>query len=182
MSRSILELISILSRLSLALLVFLLSACQKTDPNPEKKDLIYLDLLDLSAKHAAAAAKEEANVKDLENQAERAELKSGMRKRLQPLIVEARARLHQQKQLSYYYGLRAESRIRFVRRQYIQKHLSGQEWDPAAQHQYYEDLKRLRSQPSNWTKRVPTSIERYQPNFKAPELQPKGGEKASSEH
>lgn len=136
--------------LFLLLFSVFLAGCNKPDPQPEKKDAIYLDMvteMDIAEKNLVEAQKKlEGFKKDLEA----AVPQTGQIKFAQKRVYDAERVVDQLEQQKKYWIVRSESRRDYVRKKSLEAFHKGQPWEHADEITEYETEKRLRRAKLNW--------------------------------
>jgi uncharacterized secreted protein with C-terminal beta-propeller domain len=135
-----------------------IQGCDKRDPKPELSDKIYIDLSTqaVSAEKKVIEAKKELEKSILDGKkisARDNHLRIINRKetsRLTALITEATQNID-------YFRIRANQRAVTVRTDYLGIKESGGEWIANQSFEDYQTMKRLRTAPLDWDKRVPKS-------------------------
>jgi uncharacterized secreted protein with C-terminal beta-propeller domain len=157
-----------------------IQSCDKRDPKPELNDKIYIDLSTqaVSAEKKVIEAKKELEKSILDGKkisARDNHLRIINRKetsRLTALITEATQNID-------YFRIRANQRAVAVRTEYLGVKEAGGEWIANQSFEDYQTMKRLRTAPLDWDKRVPKS-NRYSKRSPASESTSSGAEKTSA--
>ena len=157
-------------------LLFTIVGCDRPDPDPEKRDPIYADLLKQAAEIKSDVA---ASEKELETN--RAELKavvpqSGQNKYAVKRVVETQARIEKLKQLQQFFELKAESRKKWDQEAYLKAFKLKQTWPLPEEYKTYQAQKKLEMAPRAWNLR-----ERIDQAKLGISLKPKASEAESKE-
>ncbi len=139
---------------TLGLVIAMLSACSRPNPNPELIDPIYGDLVQRTsvAKAGAESKKEEI----IRIKGELAELppRDPTRRKLQEDLSKNEMLLIVAEQEGLYYEIRAEQRKAYARAQYIKAFEAGNPWPDPKDFETYKIQRKLRDSPREWTGRA----------------------------
>lgn len=130
-----------------------ISACNKPDPEPEKKDPIYADLqaeLGISQREIAEVEKQ---LSDYRSDLERVKPQTGKIKYAQKRYFETEKALDMLKQREKYWKIRIEERARFVRQKSMEAYQQGRKWESGNEYEEYLAEKRLRRAKLVWDAR-----------------------------
>lgn len=132
------------------LLSLLFAGCNKPDPQPEKKDAIYLDMvmeMGIAEKNLVEAQKKlEEHKKDLES----AIPQTGQIKFAQKRYFAAEQAVNQLQQQIKYWTIRTESRRNYIRKKCMEAFIKGESCINESEMAEYEAEKRLRRAKLNW--------------------------------
>ena len=141
----------------LSLLMFLMVACSKEDPNPELKDPIYQDLLSEYKKHKKMLEDAEKALVKTEEELAKVDIRSIDRKiqsREYKKAVKGIVKLREQTE---FYRIKSELRKVYGRKAYRIAYREKKEWPDPKEFEDYNINKKLRAAPRNWSHRVPKS-------------------------
>jgi hypothetical protein len=172
--------------LVLLLTTICLFGCNKPNPNPELADAIYLDLAD-QAKDAKSAC--ESEKKKLEGfKKELDEIKPGEGiKYAQKRYFESEARVQRLDQQAKFLDIKAESRLRYTKVEYMKAFQAGKPWPSPEEVEAYKKYKEVSVVPKGWDTKERVST--YDKEFgvkpaaeHASEKPKKEGKSEASEH
>lgn len=136
--------------LSIFIITLLLVACNKPDPNPELKDEIYADLNTQLAETTHALEAEEKQLAEHQKAMSEVTPQTGQIKYAQKRVYESEDKINQLRQEKQWLALRAQERLKYTRKQYLNAFKKGQPWpDPAEIEQYKAEM-RLRKAKKDW--------------------------------
>lgn len=129
---------------------FLVSSCQKPDPNPENRDLIYQDYLAQKGEAEKNVIEAQKKVDEFAQEMKNAEPLTGQYKRSQKKFFEMQNRVSQLKQQLRYWEIRIGERLVETRVNYNKAFKEKTPWpDPGEFERYFSD-KKLRAAKINW--------------------------------
>jgi hypothetical protein len=157
-----------------------LTACRQLDEHPELKDPIYADLRTKPDAFREKAKGQREKIADLKKDLAKMEPRDPNRKRTIKEIYDLERGLVFIDQEAEYYDVRAQQRLDYVRKAYLEAFNAGKDWPDPAEFEEYQKRKRLREAPRNWEARVP-KLTRYLPS-PTPSAKDKPKEEAKPAH
>ncbi|MCE3009403.1 MAG: hypothetical protein LW875_02170 [Proteobacteria bacterium] len=138
-------------RIILVLFVFLLSACNRPDPNPELRDPILTDLkAKLSATDATIEA-EEKLIAEFEAALKGAAPQTGQAKIARKRLSGAVERKNRAQQMKQFYMVRIESRTEEAKREYLKAFEAQADWPSPEEYENYKAQDALLAAPKTWS-------------------------------
>lgn len=140
--------------IAIFLLTSIISGCSRPNPNPEKIDPIYQDLVGRSnlAKAAAETAKED--IKKLKEDLQMLPPRDPSRRKLQQDLSKKETHLLVADQEALYFEIRAEQRKEYARRAYLEAFNRGEKWPNPKDFETYKLQRNLEDAPREWNARL----------------------------
>ena len=132
-----------------------LASCSKPNPEPEKLDPIYNDLLARQAASTSAAGAKKQEIKSVEAELASLPPRDPTRKKTLENLRRAERQLMVAEQEALFYQIRAESRQAAARDEYRKAFRSGETWPKPEDFENYKAAIKLRDGPREWNQRVP---------------------------
>lgn len=164
------------------LFLFIISviACDRPDPEPEKHDPIYSDMLN-EAKSAEGELKSaEKDLEGFQKDLENAVPQTGQIKFAQKRVFETKERIEKLRQMKDYWELRAESRVKWDRKEYLKAFHKKEPWPDPKEYEEYKMLRKLQLAPKNWDNRKRLEETKLGESLKGGKSEGGGHEKAES--
>jgi hypothetical protein len=141
--------------LLLIVILGLMIGCKSKLEQPENVDPIYTDLLGEIAKAKSDLASKEKILKKAKEDWEAVEPQTGHEQIKRADYFKKLKRVEKAEQELKYQTIRAESRKKWVRKQYEAAYANGESWPPEGEYEKYFTNKRLKEASRNWNQRVP---------------------------
>ncbi len=142
-----------MSKLMVFISFFLILGCERPETEPEKFDPIYSDLLKQSAEVKTQIATAEKELEGFKAEFEAVEPQTGKIKYATKRVNETRAKLDKLIQMQFYWDLKAKSRVRWDRENYLVAFKSKAPWPPPEEYKTYLAQKKLETAPKVWNLR-----------------------------
>ena len=157
-------------KLIFVFLAFLLAtSCKKADPNPEKRDPIYSDLLSKEKEQKEIKESAKADI-ETETRALKLAAPRGPDKKIAlKALNKAKKAYKQSEQMERYYKIRAERRRVEGRRSYTIAFQKGEHWPDPKEFKEYKKHLQMVNIDKNWQSRVP-KLFKNNPNYTPPQL------------
>ena len=136
--------------LSLTIILFALSACNKPDPAPELKDPIYSDLTASLAATTQALEAEKKALEEHQKALKEVVPQTGQIKYAQKRVNESQERITKLEQEKQYLELKVEARKSVSRKTYLAAFKKGEPWPDPKEFESYQAEKRLRNAKKTW--------------------------------
>jgi len=134
----------------LALFAWLLIGCDKPNPNPELIDPIYLDLQKWAEEAKKAIPEAKAGVADAQKELSQVKPQTGQIEYGKKRLREAADKLNRTEQVAMYMEIRAESRLKFARTEYMKAWKKKQPWPDKAEYASFKAAEEARNARPNW--------------------------------
>lgn len=148
-------LIKIILLLIQACLLITLVGCKSEDKEPHLRDPIYNDLKREADAYTAAAQAEEAKIQKLEEDYNKAEVRTIDRKTIANDLYKAKESHKKALQMAEYYKIKVKLREAEARIQYKKAFLAGKDWPDPQEFESYKLHKQLQHNSRNWSDRLP---------------------------
>lgn len=129
------------------------AACNKPEPNPEKQDQIYLDLLTEQGNAEKMRTEAEKELEENKKALDAVVPQTGQIHYARKRVNEAQSKVDKLTQQIKYWTLRSESRRDYVRRKSLEAFNKGQKWDDPKEYQEYLTQKRMYQARREWSGR-----------------------------
>ena len=136
---------------SLLISIFLLTSCDKPDPNPELKDPIYNDLNSRLAASVQALAAERKGYEEQAEAVEAAIPQTGQLKRAQRRLYDSQRQLIRLEQEKQYLELKIESQRASAKAGYMQAYKNKKPWPNPQDWEAYTLEKKFRAAKRQWS-------------------------------
>lgn len=136
----------------LVLFAFILSlvGCNKPDPNPEKKDPIYSDLIARASAVTAELNAERKALQDHEKTLTEVIPQTGQIKYAKKRVYETQEKIQKLEQEEQYLKLKILDRARVAKKSYLAAFKEGKSWPDPAEYESYRTEMKLRSAKTAW--------------------------------
>lgn len=132
------------------LLFFVVVACDKPNPEPEKADPIYNDIVaEIGAANSAVTAAEK-ELEGFEKEAAAVVPQTGQHKYAGKRVSETAAKLEKLRQMKKYWEIRAETRKEWARKSYMTAYKAKKPWPDPKEYEQYKVLRKLEQAPRHW--------------------------------
>ncbi|WP_374076517.1 hypothetical protein [Bdellovibrio bacteriovorus] len=136
--------------LSVTIILFALTACNKPDPNPELKDPIYSDLTASLAATTQALEGEKKTLEEHEQTLKDVVPQTGQIKYAQKRVDESKDRITRLEQEKQYLELKIEARKKSSKKSYLKAFKKGEPWPDPKEWDSYQIEKKLRNAKRTW--------------------------------
>ncbi|WP_295901222.1 hypothetical protein [uncultured Bdellovibrio sp.] len=136
--------------LSVTIILFALTACNKPDPHPELKDPIYSDLTASLAATSSALENEKKTLAGHEQTLKDVVPQTGQIKYAQKRVDESKAKIIRLEQEKQYLELKIEARKKLSKKSYMQAFKKGETWPDPKEWESYQTEKKLRNAKKAW--------------------------------
>lgn len=136
--------------LAALILIFLVTGCNKPDPNPQLQDPIYNDLKQTVNALEGLVQAEEKSLEGFEKELSEVIPQTGQIKYAQKRVQETKERLGRLRQEKTYYELKTEAQERISKKSYTKAFQKGEKWPNPRDWEVYQAEKRLRTAKKTW--------------------------------
>lgn len=139
--------------LCLILTIAVLFGCNKPNPNPELADPIYSDLQNRAQDSQKELDSEKKKLDGFKKELDAVKPQTGEIKYAQKRYFESEAKVQRLEQEVKYYELKAQSRKRFAKQEYMKAFIAGKTWPVPDEAEAYKVHRELSSIPTSWDSR-----------------------------
>ncbi len=140
--------------LVIAIVIGLITGCNRPNPTPELTDPIYSDLLQRSAVAKAAAESKKAEIKTLRTDLSNLPARDTSRNKMLEDVTSKEHLLMAAEQEALYYEIRATQRKEYARDEYAKAFGKNQPWPDPADFVAYKLQKKLKDSPREWGSKI----------------------------
>ncbi len=124
--------------------------CDKPNPEPEKMDPIYEDLLKEAASMNSQVSAAEKELEGFQKELSLVVPQTGQVKYAQKRVYDSQAKLEKLKQMRAYWELRAQSRVKWAREEYMKAYNAKKPWPPPEEYATFKAQLALERAPRQW--------------------------------